>query len=732
MKKIITSFMVISLFLGIFQHAVVAWEFERPSCYAPIDEREETSITNGDVSLGLGAHINEYIDDSTTYDCDWAILKLVVTSNTRKNVEYTWVGDVFQWHNQLQYSVDNPWNGAWISTLGNPFQFYGGYRSSEYYEVWVSPYGFVSVDGEYWGSPPSSIPSGINPNAFIAAFWRDDLDIDDQSSITYDYVSHFGGVECLCISWNNLWSPGGPGGNGYRHSFQLLLEITSGYDRFYFYSRIWMQYQSIVVDNPVLVGIEDESGELGTTIDSAYLSSGSAFRILPERWGRFVKNLRITITKPGGDVAADVDIDSNPNHANLRGYNVIINTTAQEWEDPTARYAQAFLGTGTLAGPLLATVFFPGVGWVAGLCLLIDGALCAYGLADAIFAAQKQAKALILPGGLHEYDVVNFVNVPAINEGVMDASFCILVNWFFYDNNNQEHELDITATLEYDDVDSHYGYTRYLNTITTEPIHLKFAQDVGNDFDQAKTITPGFYRGCLGGIHILDEGDMYKIMVTPPNTFINLKMTSPLDSDFDLYVYNPNQQLYAASCTRINGHTEYVYFNAYSGYWYIKADHYSGNGIYNLTVSLSPPPGGCPTLFAWNGTHFLEEETLNIHSEPNIDVKFFHWLNNSPTPKHNIYTLKLSEIGEGYNFSESFIDNVQFFIVDENGLWYYCLPILAIHSRYSNVLLKLAFSDDIRVDTLKGDEILLKFLNFWTINPAAFVFVIEGHNPYKT
>jgi hypothetical protein len=734
-RVILASIIVALLFFSVFHYVAIAWEFERPSCLVDINERDETSITNGNVSVGLGTHIGEYVDDSSTYGCDYALLKLVATSNTRRNVNYQWMGDTFLWHD-ITYNVsDHPWQGGWVSTFGNPFQFYGGYRSSEYYSVWVSPYGFVSVDGEYWGSPPSSIPSGIDPNAFIAVFWRDDLYIDDQSSITYGYVSHLFGVDCLCISWNNLWSPGG---NGYRHSFQLLLEITSGYDRFYFYGRIWLQYRSIVVNNAVLVGVEDESGELGVTIDSTYLSSGSAFRIFPQRWGRFIKNLKITITKPEGDTTANIDIfTTGLGVSNFRGYNIAGNLTPPEHEDLSGRFATAFLGTGTL----LATVFFPEVGWVKGLCLLIDGALCAYGWTDAFFAAQKQAQALP-PLDIIDGQTVNHIKVAAVNEGVMDASVCIFAYWFFYDNNNQEHELYVTATVEYDDVDSQYGYTPYLRTLTTEPIHLKFTRDIGNDFANVKTVTPGFYRGCLGRETIQsprDDDDFYKINVVWPNTQIDVSVTSPIEANFDLYLYDAGHNLRAMSCNPEEGATETIRYIGFGGNWYVDVKRAGGNGIYNLTIALSVPPpppppppgGGCPTLFVWNGTVFLEEATLNIHSEPNVDVNFFYPLNNAPAIKYGVYTLKLSEIGEGYNFTESFIDNTKLFIIDEHGFWYPCPLLMATHSRYGNVWSKLVLSDDVRTNTLKGDEILLKFFNFWPVNPTAFVFILEGHNPLK-
>jgi len=51
---------------------------------------------------------------------------------------------------------------------------------------------------------------------------------------------------------------------------------------------------------------------------------------------------------------------------------------------------------------------------------------------------------------------------------------------------------------------------------------------------------------------------------------------------------------------------------------------------------------------------------------------------------------------------------------------------------HGNVMRELLFSDDKRTETLKNEEIILKFHTppIWT-NSKTFIFQIEGHNPLK-
>lgn len=707
--------------LSIINNTVFAWEWERPTCFAPIKERSETSTTDGAATVGLAFCACSYIENSR--DGNKLELNVSVAGNTRVGIKYQCDLVGYSWYDvrDILFTDTSSCSArVYFNSLFGVFQFYGGYESGAYDSCWVSPNGTVSF-GDYPcdGSPPSTVPERNAPNGYIAVLWRNNWWYDyGKSNVTYGYVT-YGLSNCLCINWNNLWC------DGEYQSFQLLLELRTLQQKEndnYFQNRIWMQYKS-VNNSPAIIGLEDQTGTNGQIYNYGALTDRTAlnWQGLP---ARFICSLWFEIWDPARSDKAYVDIyeDNDPSMC-FRGYHVNTRTSG----DSKARYAELLYGTGMLL--IDAISLATGVPIVVqGAAFMVETAVLGYNWASAVCLASNLGEANS-PALIHDHDNDNYMCVNPSSPFIVDACFCTNVDWIVPLSHDQTQEIFIQASMGYHQIDQ-LGHELSGGCVYTDKIPIRLTPDIGNDFNHAKEITSGHYRGCLGGDPV-DPYDYYKIMVTPPNTFMIIELTMPADSDFDIYVYNSNRQFYAASCTHINGNTEYVSFIAYSGYWYIKAHHHSGNGIYTLTVSLSPPGGGCPTLSTWNGTQFLEEETLNIHSEQSIDVKFFQWLKNSPASWNGIYTFKLAELGRGYNFTQSFIDNVQFFIVDEYGFWYPCFLLTTIHSRYGNAWSKLAFSDDVRTDTLKGDEIILRFFNFWPIRPNAFLFVIEGHNPLK-
>ena len=138
----------------------------------------------------------------------------------------------------------------------------------------------------------------------------------------------------------------------------------------------------------------------------------------------------------------------------------------------------------------------------------------------------------------------------------------------------------------------------------------------------------------------------------------------------------------------------------------------------------------CPILYVWNGTHYVEEGALDIRSPEGVDKIVNHTLTNSPALTQNQkYRLKLVE--SPYNQSQSFIDNVKFYIIDEDGVWHQSNLASATHSDSGNVKVELLYSDDNRVHILPQQEILLEFtkVNVNEDEIIGFVFVIEAYNP---
>lgn len=144
--------------------------------------------------------------------------------------------------------------------------------------------------------------------------------------------------------------------------------------------------------------------------------------------------------------------------------------------------------------------------------------------------------------------------------------------------------------------------------------------------------------------------------------------------------------------------------------------------------------GGCPNLSVWGGHKFIDEGVLSIHDlvDPDADLVLNRKLKNPPEPIGRLYSLKLSEIALGYNYSHSYIDYVSLILRDIEGNPHESILLSALHSRYGNVLPNRLSSDDIWAETLKGDEITLVFYTQMDKrNICAFIFLIEGHNPLK-
>ena len=174
------------------------------------------------------------------------------------------------------------------------------------------------------------------------------------------------------------------------------------------------------------------------------------------------------------------------------------------------------------------------------------------------------------------------------------------------------------------------------------------------------------------------------------------------------------------------------------GYYTITCIAYDWLGNTNqdqITVKLKKIGGGsgeCPNLLVWNGKEFIDEGVLPIHNEEGNDMILYHDLDTTPgiIRKHFV-NLKLAEIGEGYEFSQSFINQVKLFALNTKGEWVQCPLVIAIHTRYKNVKRDLRFKDDKRIETLKGDEINLIFFASSPMEYLNYKFMVIGHNMHK-
>ena len=150
----------------------------------------------------------------------------------------------------------------------------------------------------------------------------------------------------------------------------------------------------------------------------------------------------------------------------------------------------------------------------------------------------------------------------------------------------------------------------------------------------------------------------------------------------------------------------------------------------SLTVTISSG-GGCPTLFVWNGTGYVDYGVINIHNPTGEDV-----IREVPIQSEDVCInshkakFRLREGWEGLNFSESVIDQVKLYAIGNDGNRHLCPLISAEHSRLGNVLPQLLLSDDYRVQMLLLETVDLTFVVPWP-NIQGFTFVIEGYNALK-
>jgi hypothetical protein len=154
----------------------------------------------------------------------------------------------------------------------------------------------------------------------------------------------------------------------------------------------------------------------------------------------------------------------------------------------------------------------------------------------------------------------------------------------------------------------------------------------------------------------------------------------------------------------------------------------------SLTVTISSGGSGCPILYVWNGTIYVEEGLLDIHNPEGIDVVYQHTLVTTPQRVHGAYLFRLVEHPQ----THSYIDQVKLYAILKDKSIVELPLIRARHLEYGNVLPHLLFSDEWKTDTLGANlnngtsqSIDLKFIALPpNMNITGFIFQIEGNNPF--
>jgi hypothetical protein len=167
-----------------------------------------------------------------------------------------------------------------------------------------------------------------------------------------------------------------------------------------------------------------------------------------------------------------------------------------------------------------------------------------------------------------------------------NCSLSILAHWIFVEEDNIDHFISISLEVTY------FNGSAYKKVGI--PVNLWMLKDVGDNFESAKHIEKGFYRGCLDDA---DTVDMYIVSISGA-MIIDITMTTcKPTADFNLFLYDASRTQVANS-TNLGSTTEHIVHSTHAsfGYWYIKVERAEprgpdGNGIYNLTVNLSPTDG---------------------------------------------------------------------------------------------------------------------------------------------
>ena len=569
-----------------------AWEIERPSFHYTIDERIESSKDDGVAAVGLGVHISSYFEgDPQIGDC--CLLRATATSNTREIIAYSYFTEpTSKWYEppgsqEIFTTGDDV--GAWIYLpSGNPVRFYGGHGSAEYMKIWVCSNGFISFEDSEFTSQYNylGIPNSESPNTIIAPFWRDlVLPEGGDASITWGLVP----AESLyVITWRNVRNKI----NDQPQTFQVALEIAPGLSQSYRQSNIWFNYNSITLDDYTTIGIEDQRGLKGVSYDLLSLGNDMTLRFLQTSNSAFIQYLTIRLNRKN-DPYATIVIERAPEW--LRGYNVELKGTGGQY-DSDQKFYWALKG---LAPLLLRAVGFGTAGLFIGPVLIV--------LDFTYLAAQNQlsdADAQIDDDPQH---AINYAKAQALDREfdertVVDATLSILVFWRFDDENNSDHELTITAELQYAEFDLAGAPVNY-ETITTDA-SLKIIRDAGDTTSTAVTVE--FPADVSGFLASNDQVDMYKFQVNPSQAFV-VKMTPPSDCDFDLELLDANGDLLTYSRKRETGTVEKIVFTAGAAgvsVYYVKVicvmGMNTGYGMYNLRIYEYTPGGGgggTPPLF---------------------------------------------------------------------------------------------------------------------------------------
>lgn len=194
-------------------------------------------------------------------------------------------------------------------------------------------------------------------------------------------------------------------------------------------------------------------------------------------------------------------------------------------------------------------------------------------------------------------------------------------------------------------------------------------EDAGNSFDTATSISSGSYEGILCSSDPTDTDDWYQFYAES-GKIISLSMTPPYDIDFDLQLYDPSGNLKDGSYNG-PGYSDGIAYTAdSSGNWRARIYIVEGEAQYSFSVSVYSSGGGCPFVYAWNGTHYVIDNNLLAASawSNGEEVGDYYKLEQSLVPTYegdhySLYSLRLAEFQQEH----SYLDQAKLIAVDHDA-----------------------------------------------------------------
>ena len=658
-----------SLLFPVKAEAPYDWSKPRPSTGTIYDETIGKSVTDGIAEVDMGIHIYQYVE-GVSDEYDYIHFKVSASANARMGIQYDVYEEdyYYQWVDVSEPTGITVDDGGVKLSLWTPFLYYGvGYES-----IWVCSNGFVTLNKTAANPNPQSIPNNSEPNPVIAVFWRN-LHPEWGGSITYGQNVYHKGKYYFVVSWNNVSDD-----NGDPQTFQLLIEnrLLSYND---YHHEIIFQYKSITKTYPTTVGVEDQTGNKGTSYNYNNLSNQTRLRFIYPTKGYRLERLYIKLTKSDNYARVGVEEDD------VGGYNVVLE-----------KYTEPFGNTFEFAIKKAASYALEkaGIIWKA----MLITAEFAYALASDLSPTYNETW-----GGVkdaYEGDNEAYVWAQCWHENYsvewkpFDSTLATTILWKFTDANSRDHVLTVTAEAWYRDLTNDGLYT--VSTSATLEMHIGSKLSISTSAGGTTNPAPGTYAYEKGSsvtvTAIAYSGWHFDFWILDGTPYYQNPITVVMDSD----------------------HTLTAYFGINGG----------GGGGGDLP---------CPTLFVWNGSLWVDYGVIDIHNSTGEDViREVSILKEDVGVNSYKAKFRLREGWEGLNFSESVIDQVKLYAVDSQGNRFLCPLIKAEHSTLGKVLPQLLLSDDYRVQMLLLETIDLTFtVPYPTSQIQGYIFIIEGCNMYK-